>query len=629
MRDDATLSALEAVCAARLGQVAETFSLAPLERDILLAAAAPELAPASKGPRAIAVGASEWLTARMMFDLVSADGDWSAFRHALRADAPLRHWRLVSLAGDDEPLASRLLSADARIADFLLGSTACGADVARLYLPQSRRSSSDLAEKGVAAIAQFFRNPSAGRRLFFAISGSGPEEMEELAASILARIGMPLLAMDAGNLPAGERMMVLRESLLLRAGVLVHGLPAEDMALIATAAPIVFLTSAAPAARPAALAEHGWMRLDIRPLDAGERMQHWSRELARFHIECDLAVMLAQAPDLTAREISQLVQSAAGYCDGEGRRCTTDDLLDECRARARHRLGELCQRIPAAADWRDIVLPPEVRRRLEELCQQARLQQVVLDEGGFGRHLPRGRGATALFCGASGTGKTLAASIIAHELRREMYRIDLARVVSKYIGETEKNLREIFHEAERARCLLFFDEADAVFGKRTEVRDSHDRFANLEISYLLQLFEEAEHAVVLLASNRRDAIDEAFSRRFRFVIEFPMPNATLRRELWESSFSKALPLDESVRVDVLAERLALSGASIRNIALAAAFLAVSDGEGSLRPITAAQIVHAARREFEKLAGPMPLTAAELSAPRPRPRAAAPYTGALQ
>jgi SpoVK/Ycf46/Vps4 family AAA+-type ATPase len=247
------------------------------------------------------------------------------------------------------------------------------------------------------------------------------------------------------------------------------------------------------------------------------------------------------------------------------------------------------------------------------LCGHARFQQAVLIDGGFGRKLMRGRAVTGLFCGPSGTGKTMAAEVMAHHLGRELYRVDFARIVSKYIGETEKNLRRIFAEAERARCVLFFDEADALFGKRTEVRDSHDRYANLEVSYLLQLFEEAEHAVVLLASNRRDAIDEAFARRFRFVIDFPMPSAALRRELWRSSFSPEIPLAAAVRVDLLAERLHLSGASIRNIALAAAFLAVAENGGFPGPVSANHIVAAARRELEKLSSPMPITAAELTA----------------
>jgi SpoVK/Ycf46/Vps4 family AAA+-type ATPase len=282
----------------------------------------------------------------------------------------------------------------------------------------------------------------------------------------------------------------------------------------------------------------------------------------------------------------------------------------------------MAQRLPSIAAWNDLVLPIDVKARLEELCHQARLQHTVLVDGGFGRRLARGRGVTGLFCGPSGTGKTMAAEVIAHRLGRELYRVDFARVVSKYIGETERNLRQIFTEAERARCVLFFDEADALFGKRTEIRDSHDRYANLEVSYLLQLFEEAEHAVVLLATNRRQGIDDAFARRFRFVVDFPMPNAALRRELWRTSFSAEMPLDESVRVDVLADRLPLSGASIRNIALASAFLAVSEHDGAPAAIGAEHIVSAALREMEKLSSPMPVTAADITAaPKPLRRAA--------
>lgn len=270
-------------------------------------------------------------------------------------------------------------------------------------------------------------------------------------------------------------------------------------------------------------------------------------------------------------------------------------------------MGELAQPLRGGFDWTDIVLPDEAVAKLRELCGQVRHQERVLGELGFRAKLPRGRGVSALFAGPSGTGKTMAAEIVAADLGLALYRVDLARVVSKYVGETEKNLRAIFQEAEEARCAVLFDEADALFGKRTDVKDSHDRYANLEVSYLLQQVEQVEHAVILLASNRRQAIDEAFLRRFRFVIDFPAPEAAQRERIWRQAFPPQVRVRD-VDFAVLAERLVLTGAGIKNIALAATYLAADDGQ----VVTPALVARAATRELEKLGRPVALTADELT-----------------
>ena len=554
----------------RLHRLCQIFSLSELERDLLLFAAALEVAPAIPDARALAEEHG-FTTVEAAYELLGGRADWLSFRNALREDAPLRLWQLISLNETRDALPNRVLSADPRIVDFMLGGELGSAEISRLgrWLPATRvvpagRADSVAAELSEATrhLEEFLRRPM-DRRLFFVLAGGSQDESEDFAHTVVQSLGMPLLIMNPGLSPS-ERMRVLRESLLARAALVAQDLPSsfdplersEWYSSLARAVPIVFLVrppdeSPGPIPRPAVLARHEWVNIKLPP---------------------------SKTP-------------------------------------GRHNLAELSQRIPTAAQWADLVLPPEVKSRLEELCCQARHQQTVMHDGGFGRKLVRGRGVTGLFCGPSGTGKTMAAEVIAHHLGRELYRVDLARVVSKYIGETEKNLRRIFAEAERARCVLFFDEADALFGRRTEIRDSHDRYANLEVSYLLQLFEEAERAVVLLASNRRQAIDEAFARRFRFVIDFPMPGPMLRRELWQGSFSSEIPLHSSVSLDVLAERLPLSGASIRNIALASAFLAVSENDGRPGPVSAAHIVAAARRELEKLSSPMPVTVTELVAPR--------------
>jgi SpoVK/Ycf46/Vps4 family AAA+-type ATPase len=242
------------------------------------------------------------------------------------------------------------------------------------------------------------------------------------------------------------------------------------------------------------------------------------------------------------------------------------------------------------------VLPPDAMEQLRELAAQVRGRPKVYEVWGFGPRLTRGRGITALFTGPSGTGKTLAAEVLAAELGLDLLRVDLAGVVDKYIGETEKRIRDVFDSCERCGGILFCDEADALFGRRTEVRDSHDRYANIEVDYLLQRME-AYDGVAILATNRRSAIDRAFLRRLRFVIEFPFPDPEYRRRIWQISFPAAAERGELDLAHLA--RLELSGGNIRTIAINAAFLAAAESE----PIGMAHVLRAARREYAKLEKP--------------------------
>ena len=243
----------------------------------------------------------------------------------------------------------------------------------------------------------------------------------------------------------------------------------------------------------------------------------------------------------------------------------------------------------------EIVLPEDSRRQLHELCQQARHRHIVFGDWGFGERLSLGKGLSALFSGPPGTGKTMAAEVIARELDLELYRVDLSQVVSKYIGETEKNLDRVFGAAEATNAILFFDEADALFGKRSEVRDSHDRYANVEISYLLQKMEEYD-GVAILASNMRQHLDQAFQRRLAFSVHFPFPDQESRRRIWAGSWPAAAPLADDVDFAVLAQRFKLSGGNIKNAVLAASFLAAADG-GRIGQFHLQQAV---RRELQKM-----------------------------
>jgi SpoVK/Ycf46/Vps4 family AAA+-type ATPase len=258
-------------------------------------------------------------------------------------------------------------------------------------------------------------------------------------------------------------------------------------------------------------------------------------------------------------------------------------------------LADVAQPVPEHFGWDDLVLPADRLQRLRALGHRVRHRGLVHDEWGFAATLGAARGVVALFTGPSGTGKTMAAGVLAASLGLDLYRVDLAGLVSKYIGETEKNLARVFAAAASADVVLFFDEADALFGKRTEVRDAHDRYANVEVAYLLQRIE-GHDGVVVLATNLRKNVDEAFLRRLQFVVEFPMPDRADRRRIWQRVFPAAAPLDPALDLDVLAERFELSGGSIRNVAVEAAFAAAARGCA----IGPEQLRTALRHEYQKL-----------------------------
>ena len=272
-------------------------------------------------------------------------------------------------------------------------------------------------------------------------------------------------------------------------------------------------------------------------------------------------------------------------------------LLSSCRVSARPRLDTLAQRLDPKVTWDDLVLPVEEMNMLHQIADQVMQRSKVYETWGFALKMNRGLGINALFAGESGTGKTMAAEVIANFLRLNLYRIDLSAVVSKYIGETEKNLRRLFDAAEDGGAILFFDEADALFGKRSEVKDSHDRYANIEINYLLQRME-GYRGLAILATNMKTALDTAFMRRLRFIVNFPFPGPIERKRMWQKIFPPEAPKDE-LDYDRLA-RLNLNGGSIHNVALNAAFLAAHAGTSVTMPL----ILAAARAEFRKLERPI-------------------------
>jgi SpoVK/Ycf46/Vps4 family AAA+-type ATPase len=272
-------------------------------------------------------------------------------------------------------------------------------------------------------------------------------------------------------------------------------------------------------------------------------------------------------------------------------------LWHVCRNACRSGLDDLAQRVETVASWEDLILPAPQKSTLRQIVAHAKHRLKVYQDWGFAAKSTRGLGIAALFAGESGTGKTMAAEVLANQLHLDLYRIDLSSVVSKYIGETEKNLRRVFDSAEDSGAILFFDEADALFGKRSEVKDSHDRYANIEVSYLLQRME-AYRGVAILTTNMKSALDNAFQRRLRFVVVFPFPDAMQREAIWRGVFPTATPID-GIDYAKLAN-VHVAGGNIRNIAINAAFLAAEEGE----PVRMAHLLEAAHSEAANRGRPL-------------------------
>ena len=573
---------------ARLDSLAGLFGLGPAGTTLLLLALAPELAPeAMKGQRP---------TLAVAIQLRGEEA-----RAAACPQAPLRRWRMVELEGSG-PQAERVLRADPRILDHLLGLDYLDPRLDGLVTPVAGRA--ELSAGEATALAQLAASwacdPSLGWPAL-QLCGPGPEAKRAVAAALVAGQGQRLFRLSRADLPqrAAERLELARltdrEMALAQGVLLLEGDGTEDEGRAAAGFVDLMLGPVIVAARDALPLERGHrLRADLPAATVPERVELWRRALGARAKGLKLEPLAGQfALDGPAvRMVADLATDGPGL---SGR------LWDGARAQARRRLDDLAERVEAGSDWDDLVLPPDRLALLRDIAVHVRRAQQVQQDWGWAARGSRGLGVAALFAGPSGTGKTLAAEVLARELRLDLYRIDLSQVVSKYIGETEKNLRRIFEAAEQGGAILLFDEADALFGKRSEVKDSHDRYANVEVSYLLQRME-AYGGLAILTSNMKGALDPAFLRRLRFVIDFPFPDAGLRAEIWRRVFPAATPLsgEDPARM----ARLAIAGGTIRTIAINAAFLAAEAGE----PVGAGHLAAAARREYAKLE--KPITTAE-------------------
>ncbi|QMV21064.1 AAA family ATPase [Streptomyces sp. SCUT-3] len=610
-------SALETLCSC--------FGLTPFERDTLVLAAATELDPTAAARCAAAGGSPERPYPTFSLALAALPGPhWSA----LTPVAPLRRWQLVALDDEASPTGSRL-RIDERILHFLTGTPYL--DVRLHGLVRRAAAPEDLpGPHGLTArrIAAAWSSARADGPPHVELTGADRRTRLEVAAAAARLSGLGLYSVEAGDLPVDpaerDRLSRLwqREAVLLPAALLVEmpDAPGADRAAAGpgavqgpgaadafTADLAVPVAVASDEPRPAAAAT-GRERLSVPDLTSPEQLAVWTSALADVPgvSEQDLRALVAQfsLPAHVIRSAADSVRRAVragegteedgGTGRGPGPGPGAGGLAWHAGlTEARMALDELGRRIEPRAGWDDLVLAERQRRILREIVAHVRQRATVHQDWGFEAVLRRGLGVTALFAGSSGTGKTLAAEVMAGELGVDLFVIDLSQVVSKYIGETEKNLRRVFDAAERGGALLLFDEADSLFGKRSEVKDSHDRYANLEVSYLLMRME-AYRGLAVLTTNMKKALDTAFMRRIRFVVDFAFPAVPERAEIWRRVIPAQVP-SEGIDHDLLAQ-LTVAGGSIRNIALAGAFLAADEGG----PLRMRHLLAAARTEYLKL-----------------------------
>ena len=588
------------------------FGLSSFERDVLVLCTGHSL---QSRFAAGCAGAREsdrmtWPTFELALTVLD-DPHWSA----ISAGRPLRYWQLVD-AGRDSLLQAPL-HIDERILAFLLGVPAVDERLTPLARPilaepeppgtgAGTGTGSSRQAAVAAGIRHWERSPAPREPLL--LIGKHRSTRQAVFLGICRRCGLVPYSLDASDIPTAvaEREQLgrlwTREAALTGAALCVQ---TEDCDSVWHLSAWLAVTEALVAieVRPGTSAEQlDGLRLHLPDMTAGERKEAWARDLGPLAQRMDgyldrIAEYFhfdAPAIRLSAAALRDAASAGDGADPGQlGWRI--------CREHARRSLDALAQRVEAGACWADLVLPDAQVETLRQIAVHVRQRAVVNDRWGFAAKHARGLGMTALFAGSSGTGKTMAAEILATELDLDLYRVDLASVVSKYIGETEKNLRAIFSGAEQSGAILLFDEADALFGKRSEVRDSHDRYANLEISYLLQQME-AYRGIAILTTNMQHAIDPAFTRRIRFIVPFPFPDAAARASIWRAIFPAATPL-AGLDFDKLAQ-LNVAGGVIRNIAMHAAYLAADDSVA----VETRHVLAAARAEYAKLE--KPLTAAE-------------------
>lgn len=613
-------------------ELAGRFALSPLEMDLLFACLAVELDRRYERIYGFLHDdmsrrlASAGLAIALCCDTI---GEQLSARELLNAQAPLRHYRLLELVDDGSatPRLSRPMRVDERIASFLLGDRALDARIARqvtwyeavleLAGPREPRHPADEALERIVQIVR--GGASRGRRksLLYLQNArhAGADALVRRAARCLP---MPVMAVDAELLvESGEGrggdfeqnlFLLFREGLLSQAAVYLRNL---DRALEPPGGASRYRALLRCATEMGSIVfgsgERAWcwqmpseplvLRIvEVRPDGVDEQLDAWRSASRHEFGDADLHHLISLHP-LPVAAIADVWRMAEAMVaeTGDAVSPTLDQVKQVCRAFAGTPASTLARRIEPKHRWADLVLPAAQLEQLAAICSQAKHSSIVYGSWQFERKLSLGQGLNALFTGPPGTGKTMAAEVIAADLGVDILKIDLSQIVSKYIGETEKNLRQLFDQAVVANAILFFDEADALLGKRSDVKDAHDRYANTETAYLLQKMEEYP-GIAILSTNLRQNMDAAFTRRMRFIVDFPFPEEEDRLRIWKTVWPTEVPLGSDVDFPLLAQQFRLSGGSIRNVALAASFLAAEQRQD----VSMRHLMRATRRELQKM-----------------------------
>ncbi|MEO6003174.1 MAG: AAA family ATPase [Opitutus sp.] len=586
-----------------LATIATRFSLTDFERSILVLCAGVELESGFASLCGRAQGSPSLNFPTFSLALAALpDAHWSA----LSPESSLRRWRLIESSGRDEPLTVAPLRIAERVLHYLTG-VFCEDESLRGLL-QSIGLDEPLApsqQTTADEVTRLLNQAVPGNLPVVQLCGRAEGDKRAVAAVACAQLGLGLRAVRANELPghAAERIQLARlwerESMLGNSALLIESNDADSLDSIRTACRFAEEVNGVvlmAIREPVRSGNRSMLRIDVDRPKPDEQRVLWEAALGPEGAELNgsLDAVLSHF-DLGARHLRRVGDQVRARRRDELPLDTA--IWAACRDETRPRLEGLAQRINASATWDDLVLPSPQIATLREIAVQLRGRYRVYQTWGFAEKGTRGLGITALFSGASGTGKTFAAEVLAADLQLDLYRVDLSQVVSKYIGETEKNLRRVFESAEGSGAILLFDEADALFGKRSEVKDSHDRFANIEVSYLLQQME-AYRGLAILTTNLKQALDTAFLRRIRFVVSFPFPSPEERAEIWRRVFPSATPT-EGLEVSRLA-KLNVTGGNIRNIALNAAFRAADENTS----VRMTHLLQAARTEYDKLEKPL-------------------------
>jgi AAA+ superfamily predicted ATPase len=612
--------------ALRLRRLAAAFGLDDVDVEILLVALAPDLD--ARFERLYAYLHDDVSRRRasvgLALELCGGQAGLRDERHRLGPAGSLVTGGLILVEDAERPFLTRSLRVPDRVTAHLLGDDRADPVVEAVAL--------DVADVRVADQEHVARSLAAGARLVY-VRERGGTAGRAWATGALRAAGLPVLGADLARLTPGDDPVEIAAALVREARLRGAALLAGPVEVLVDRGPAALRAFAEVPCVAVLLGQRGWdpawsrevpFVLDAPQLASDERRGAWARALAASGPDAvgrdgagpegarpnragappptavadilgDLDPTRATAgfrldPEQVRRAAIAARRIAAAY----DRPIEVRDLTAGARAQNAGGLERLARRVPAAATWDDLILQPDTRAQLRELTDRARHREHVMGDWGMGS-ASRGTGVTALFAGDSGTGKTLSAEVVATDLGLDLYVIDLATVVDKYIGETEKNLDRIFAEADRVNGVLLFDEADAIFGKRSEVHDARDRYANVEIAYLLQRMERFD-GLAVLTTNLRANLDEAFLRRLDVIVDFAMPEEDDRLLLWERHLPPAVPRGDDLDLPFLARAFKLSGGNIRNVCLAAAFLAATDD----RPVSMADLVRATEREYQKL-----------------------------